>query len=265
MKKHLRFLILLLACLLFLASCHISGIPRATDENSLYEIQKTDGTHYLVIKDSLKNTPVTSKEFSDLKAMKMILLSGGLTAEQLSPLWTPPDETGKTRVKLFDLDNLYEPILPRGINIHSYSFFKDQYWAVLKSEAFDFEYAAVTFYPKDDFEEQLSNNLNNLAPYQTVVENGIEKKISERIQSRNDPYTSLSIPNYKGVYYRLPLIGKELHVFETYVSTTDTFEDPYIMVVVYLDDGSNAVFQFQGPKQPLSLEQLLKLDSKKLR
>lgn len=275
MKVYKRISLLLIVMLLLLSSCSIKKQEITDDtptqvENDLYEVRKENGEYFLIIKKSLADTQVSGMTFSDPMEMKLTILSGGLTDKQLSALWTPPDENGESRVALFDLDNLYEPVVPKDTKIIKLSFHGDEYRYSLTHEHNDWSYSYVTFYRKADFEKKLSDRLNSTETYQTVVENGIEKKIYEYEYEYDPSVSSLFYSSGKIVYYRIQKIGTIFHVFENYVydyssisSLAPSAAHPN-SVTIYLENGSYSVFTFGYVGKALPLEWILELDTRRV-
>ena len=116
--KKIVCILLTLTFVFSLTSCNTEPQIVVSDPNSGYTIEKEDGEYYLVMDEiysetgnSLNCEVEPTVLFKSVKEMRDSILNGTLTEEQKNTIAKfSKDENGK--IIIFDLNNLFQPILP---------------------------------------------------------------------------------------------------------------------------------------------------------
>ena len=246
----------------------ISEPTDTTFINSRYDIQKESGEYYLILNEQPEVTGYSAPFFSSLSEMKKTILTGGLTDQNLVAFQNYPPKNGEMRIELYNLDHLYEPIVPDNVEIGTITFFGRWYRVSLEAKSNEFWSGSATFYKESTFEKTLSDRLNGIdSKYQTIVENGIEKKIHEYENEISPDGKQYVTSAGKSVYYQLEKNGVSFHVFESFAYSTGfscirpSKEYPQ-RVTIYVEDGNYAEFSFDTLNMNPSVDWILALGSK---
>ena len=130
-KNMIIALILSIVCMLPLCGCRKTNDADVLYKTPKYTISEKNGGYYINLSEEIKPQTTTGMmlggiRFQSLEKMKEKLKSGDFTDGEMNIINNfPKDE--QNRVKLCNIDNLYEPVMPSGMSYTSIELTGEEY------------------------------------------------------------------------------------------------------------------------------------------
>lgn len=201
--------ILSVVCMLPFCGCHKSDDQNILYKTPKYTISKDDGGYYINLLEDIKQQEETgmvlgTMQFTSLEEMKQKLKSGDFSDGEMQVINRfPKDE--QNRVKLCNVDRLYEPVTPSEMKYTRVSLKGERYG--FGFEKYNMKFLCLT-------SGMYERTMERYAKQFDIYDDMIQKKVSDR--NANEYYYSTPVGRFKNVEYTYSDGKKTLLIEEEY-------------------------------------------------